>query len=727
MLKIAILAVEDEDGPEIYRQIHQGLEEWLFVRKGLVELSEPPDQELRWATHLAGCRRAVERLVVDHDLVFCTVDLSIPKDAGGQPDPRHGLAVVHEIAASGKDSLRCCVLTGLSSSEIEKRFGNSVPEHVLFDFKVATGTPHAYRNVINNIKSQVLALMSTLTFIDSQDLKRSVILSTSATSERSRDHYLSKAPYYVDQSTWHVPTLVLGAPGLGRRTFVEFVAHLAEARVERIDLAPASFADNRRCFKALGRLAEEMEKATAGAARRQLCYIANLDSYEPGVSGADTENCLEPLRRILDRIAALGSTQKEGFPHGFAFSVSGASRLRIRDAETRSIIQVLEDVIGVTTDLPLHHLASDINGWPIDHPRIVTLPKFKQCDRGFKHEIARRKLESLRETLPDHVPGYQGQMLSLADDVFDFLVEKMKWDEHGNFGGMMAEFDRAFEHFLEKRSEDQYQITRAHLDASLRKILGGHILSADDVALEFDDEKTRKVTRVVERADFHVEEGELLAIVGPSGCGKSSILKLLAGLTAPTEGVVKYGEKRITGPTSKVGFVFQDYSLFPWLDVRGNIEFGPRLRGEERGATAARIDKLLEVAQLTPDDERKWPRQLSGGMQQRVAILRALANEPEVLLMDEPFAALDVQTRWRMQDFLISTKEMTKKTIVFVTHDIDEAVYIADRIYVATPRPMTIRDEVIVPFAAAVRHDELRTDPVFVALVNRVRETLLFH
>jgi ABC-type nitrate/sulfonate/bicarbonate transport system ATPase subunit len=235
---------------------------------------------------------------------------------------------------------------------------------------------------------------------------------------------------------------------------------------------------------------------------------------------------------------------------------------------------------------------------------------------------------------------------------------------------------------------------------------------------------------VVEHADFYVEDGELLVILGPSGCGKSTLLKMLAGLLKPSAGSVSFrpapeGEMaELSGPTDKIGIVFQNYSLFPWLTARGNIEFGPRAQRLRPGEYWPRIEELLNISQLKSLED-KYPGQLSGGEQQRVAIVRSLVNRPKVLLMDEPFGALDVQTRWQMQDFLIRTKQRTGATIVFVTHDIDEAVYVGDRIVVASPRPLKLCRQFVVPFSADVRAQQLRVDSTFSSLVNQVRDSVL--
>jgi|GEM_PF-18678 len=720
MLKLSFLSVEDEVGPEIYREIRSGLDDWLFVRKGLVELDEPDDDAGRWVTNLADWRRVVGDLVAEQDLVFCTVDLSIPEDGNGSPpDPRNGLAIVHEITARSQDGLRCCVLTGLDSSEIESVVGEAIPD-VLFDFK--SEAPNRYRNVVHSIKSQALSLVRSLRYFDSSGAPKTVLLEED--SGKLRDHYLSRAPYYVEKSTWHVPTLLLGPPGLGRKSFVEFLSFLAEADLRVVNLDLRSFLENRRRYEELCQLQQELGASRQGDnARRTLVYFADIDRYVPGVSGDQAENCLWPLREILTAMQGLGSTQPEGFPFTFVFSVSGDSRLRIRSAETRALIQLLEDTIGITTDFPLHHVASDVNGWPVEHPRVLAFPSIARSGRSFLERLLDLRLDELRGRLSEQVPGYRGESLTLADDVLDFLLDKMDWSGAGNYRGVASALEKSFDRFLDDRARDQFEMTRAHLPEALRTRLGRNILSMDDVRLEFPAPKGGAI-EVVRKADFLVEEGELLAVVGPSGCGKSTVLRMLAGLLFPTEGTVSFRGEPITGPSSKIGFIFQDYSLFPWLTVRGNVEFGPRRRHEAPARFASRVDDLLDVAGLRGFEDA-WPKQLSGGMQQRVAIIRALANEPDVLLMDEPFGALDVQTRWHMQDFLVRTKDLTGKTIVFVTHDIDEAVYIADRIYVTTPRPMTIGEEFKVPFATEIRNDHLRTDPVFVALVNRVRSALL--
>jgi NitT/TauT family transport system ATP-binding protein len=197
----------------------------------------------------------------------------------------------------------------------------------------------------------------------------------------------------------------------------------------------------------------------------------------------------------------------------------------------------------------------------------------------------------------------------------------------------------------------------------------------------------------IDRLSLDVADREIVSIVGPSGCGKSTLLRLIAGLVRPTAGEIWLDDREVVDPGADRGMVFQSYTLFPWLSVQGNVEFGPRLRGvaeAERRETARRFINMVGLAGF----EHAYPKELSGGMMQRVAIARALANDPEVLLMDEPFGALDAQTRAFMGELLLDVWQKTPKTILFVTHDIDEALFLGDRVFVMTARPGRFRSEV---------------------------------
>jgi NitT/TauT family transport system ATP-binding protein len=199
-----------------------------------------------------------------------------------------------------------------------------------------------------------------------------------------------------------------------------------------------------------------------------------------------------------------------------------------------------------------------------------------------------------------------------------------------------------------------------------------------------------RVAPALAAIDLEVAEREFVCILGPSGCGKSTLLNSVAGFLAPTTGSVLVDGRAVTGPAPDRGVVFQEYALFPWLTVTGNVEFGPRLRARPAAERRRAVDRYLDLVGLRAHAD-KFPTQLSGGMKQRVAIARALANEPAIVLMDEPFGALDAQTRETLQDELSRIQRVEHKTILFVTHSIREAVYLADRVVVMTSAPGRVK------------------------------------
>src|SRR6202000_1376755 len=193
-------------------------------------------------------------------------------------------------------------------------------------------------------------------------------------------------------------------------------------------------------------------------------------------------------------------------------------------------------------------------------------------------------------------------------------------------------------------------------------------------------------------ANLTIQKGEFICLIGASGCGKSTLLRIMAGFEKPTAGAALMWGKPIDGPAPTRGMVFQDYALFPWLSVRDNIGFGPSSRGLSKGEGTAPVDKFVELVGLQRF-ATAYPHQLSGGMKQRVAIARVLANDAELVLMDEPFGALDALTRARLQDEMVEIWSRTGLTVLFVTHSIEEAVFLADRVVVMSPGPGRIDNE----------------------------------
>ena len=227
---------------------------------------------------------------------------------------------------------------------------------------------------------------------------------------------------------------------------------------------------------------------------------------------------------------------------------------------------------------------------------------------------------------------------------------------------------------------------------------------------------------VLEPASMTMDVTELVSIVGPSGCGKSTLLHIVGGLVQTTGGQVFLDGKEVTEAGPERGMVFQGYTLFPWLTVRQNVQFGPRVRKTKKAEREKIAEHFLDAVGLHGFRDH-YPKQLSGGMRQRVAIARALANNPRILLMDEPFGALDAQTRSVMQELLMDIRRRERTTTLFITHDIDEAVFLSDRIFVMTARPGRFKAEIAVPFGHD-RTGDITRSPEFFEIRNQVYDLL---
>lgn len=245
----------------------------------------------------------------------------------------------------------------------------------------------------------------------------------------------------------------------------------------------------------------------------------------------------------------------------------------------------------------------------------------------------------------------------------------------------------------------------------------------DQVRKEFPSHGGRLVA--VEDFSLTIREGEFISLVGPSGCGKTTLLSMLAGFVQPTAGTVALDGAPVTEPGPERGVIFQEYGVFPWLTVRDNIGFGLTLKASHVSATerASVVDRYIDLMGLR-GFERAYPKTLSGGMKQRVALARAYAVRPEFLLMDEPFGALDAQTRTAMQDLLLHVLETEGKTVFFITHSVEEALYLSSRVVVITARPSRIRRVIDVPFPYP-RREDLHRRPKFVELTYELRELVM--
>jgi NitT/TauT family transport system ATP-binding protein len=246
------------------------------------------------------------------------------------------------------------------------------------------------------------------------------------------------------------------------------------------------------------------------------------------------------------------------------------------------------------------------------------------------------------------------------------------------------------------------------------------VMTVDGLTRIFGDNGSSVVA--LDRISFEVRKREFISVIGPSGCGKSTLIRILAGLDYPTDGGLLLDGQPVEGPGADRGMVFQNYTLFPWLTVKHNVMFGPSMKGTPKLRAERKALEWLALVGLS-DFADAYPAQLSGGMKQRVAIARALANQPRILLMDEPFGALDAQTRCAMQSHLLKIWEAVDVTVLFITHDLDEAIYLSDRIVVLGARPGRIQEIIEVPVSRP-RTTEQLLSAHFLATKKRLEELI---
>lgn len=252
-----------------------------------------------------------------------------------------------------------------------------------------------------------------------------------------------------------------------------------------------------------------------------------------------------------------------------------------------------------------------------------------------------------------------------------------------------------------------------------RPIASQPVLSVTDLCKSYEDEFTEEVVNAIDGVTFSVEEGEFVSILGPSGCGKTTVLNIIGGFIPLTSGSILLNGRPIDGPGPDRGVVFQSFALFPWKTVIANVMFGPKMRGVPKEAREKSAREYLDLVGLS-GFENKYPHELSGGMRQRVGVARALANEPKIMLMDEPFASIDAQTRMGLQQDLTAIWERSRSTIFFVTHDVEEAVFLSNRVIVLSNRPSRVREIVEVDIPRPRTWDDLIEDPSFRRLTHHI-------
>jgi len=244
-----------------------------------------------------------------------------------------------------------------------------------------------------------------------------------------------------------------------------------------------------------------------------------------------------------------------------------------------------------------------------------------------------------------------------------------------------------------------------------------------DLCMTFSDPMTGARVEALKNINFELNQGEILTVLGPSGCGKTTLLNMIAGFIVPTSGTLALGDKDIDGPGAERGMVFQQGALFEWLTVAKNVDFGLRMRGADEAETSAKVDSWLDTVGLQGFGDTPTY-QLSGGMQQRVALARCLVNDPSLILMDEPLGALDALTREKMQSLILELWKKTGKTIIVITHSVEEALLLGERLFVMAPRPGRIHREYRLPFAEmglTTSLREIKQQPEF----SKIREEIL--
>lgn len=252
-----------------------------------------------------------------------------------------------------------------------------------------------------------------------------------------------------------------------------------------------------------------------------------------------------------------------------------------------------------------------------------------------------------------------------------------------------------------------------------KREMNSNFITLAHVHKEFDKVKDGGVFKVVEDLNINVHENEFLVLFGPGQCGKTTILRMIAGFEEPTQGSIQMKGKRIQGPDPSRGMVFQNLAIFPWLTVMGNVEYGLKMKGIDKKTRQERAGYYIKLVGLE-GFENHYPIQISGGMKQRVGIARAYCNEPDVILMDEPFGALDAQTRYLMQDEIIRIWQAEKRTVIFVTNNIEEAVYVADRIVVIRNCPTSVKAE----YEITLPRPRSYTDPDFLKLRREINSVM---
>ncbi len=535
--------------------------------------------------------------------------------------------------------------------------------------------------------------------VDVKDGTFQVVLADDATGDYRR-LFLNRAEQLASPSAQWLPVLLVGDDGAGTDAWLHHLRHLLDADLVPIDLSRGAVMAQQVMSQIRTFLTPQPE-----GSRARIVYWKCLDRIK--LSGPAQQQVFEKLFEAIQ-----AQTQSsDRFPDTLhVVQIGWTKRLSLATKELRKFIDDIESLICEGSGFARESCPMNSLGYVEGPPRVVVFPSLKDCGRGYI-----RRLLDTRLAAGDNA-------IRLGDDLTDALVRDVDWDGQGGIAGLYATVDSAISRC---RASGRDMATLEDAPQELSSVIGAaRPVRLTLESLSYSYSTAAGPVEAVRDFSFSVREGDIVMVVGPSGCGKTTVLRLIAGLLRPSSGRSLVDGLEVVRPQGKVGLVFQSYTSYPWLSVYKNVEFGLSIqRPFDRVKAKATVEALLKAVGLEAF-KNVYVSSLSGGMRQRVAIARALAVEPEVVLMDEPFGALDAQTRWTMQELLLEIRNRFQMTVVFVTHDIEEAVFLGSRVVVCAARPLRPIRTFRIPFRWEERTPELKGRPDFVNLREQIRQIL---
>lgn len=747
MSYVRLLTVEDDRavGPIAHALLRAELEKWVLFRRGILRFWKKPGSNQDSSSHAAPgadwveTRRCWEREVgstPEDVLVLSTIDLAIPESEGQPPQRENGFSIIDQCV--GDPRLPFCVVSvhGENRSDLPEvpflpRPDFSPEGDLVWDDREVDVFMRQVRRMLIEYTDRIQLVVPAKP--DSGRLvKRTILLAPDQTGAL-RDIYLHQIPDYVESADGAGILLLEGTPGSGRGLVVRFLANLMEAEVEFLDFKAA---DAERGLRLLERLKELSGRDGAGDdGEKVLAYVtlpADKD-FKTNPFAAQFLAVFEELLRYRMAEADLGQG-----PHGgVVFYLPREDRGALTSQRRNDLGMLIR-----------RRIESDV--LPSAH---IVLPGIQERGHAYVKALSELLLQEALEarfgpaegTVALPVADYRlGKFLadSLAGSSKQFPVPPSVGQSKAELAVLASSIDPS-QQAKELTCRDYFRCEDAQWKEQLREDLEDDCLVVRGVTLYYPQSGREPLWVIGRRdgarvrpVDLTVESGQCLSIVGPSGCGKSSLLRIIAGLVKPSGAceasvsVLKAGDIRsleqdsavdednlVGRPGRERGVVFQDYTCFPWLTAVDNVAHALRIHGVTRADAREQARTYLKAVRLGECADH-YPAQLSGGQKQRVAIARSLAAGPEVLLMDEPFGALDAQTRAEMQNLLNRLRKQLRLTVVIVTHDVEEAIFVGDRVFVCSARPLICLEEL--PIGFRHRNATMKRSPAFRELESHI-------